>query len=110
MGRLGYIGWTFIPLAALAAIAGVLFQDPSGGIASSPVSIVAGGVFMACLGAAGLLLTLDSVHRGTISEECQEIHRDTRPVEFWWKIGLGLAFWAALIVGGVVYATKVWIK
>jgi len=110
MNKLRLAGWAFIPVAVVAAIVGFLYQEGAGGMAKSPEARSAAGVFLACLGAAGMLLTADARRRGVINEEGQDISRNDQPTEFWTKGGSGFVFRALFLVVGLLSAIRVWIK
>ena len=110
VNKLRIAGWSFIPVAVAAAIIGFVYQERAGGMAKSPEAQSAAGVFLACLGAAGILLTADSHQRGVFADENREVSEKDRPREFRIQIGMGYLFWALFLVVGLLSASKVWIR
>jgi hypothetical protein len=110
MNKLKLAGWSFIPIGMIFAIVGIIYQERAGGMAKSPEAHSAGGAFLACLGAAGLLLTVDADRRGVLEEEDRVVAKKERPIEFRAKLTCGYLFWSLFVVVGLVTAVRVWTK
>jgi hypothetical protein len=110
MTKLQICGWGFIPLGFVLALIGFLHQETVGGMKNSSEVQAAAGAFIACIGAAGILMTVDSHRRGVYVEDEGETERRSNPTRFFIKVGGNYIFWAVFVIAGSYGVLGVWIK